>query len=115
MIPVIPKFPRVTGKVGRPRKFPATAYADRGYDNESARLLFSWLGIEAHIARRNTEHGSGLCKVRWVVERTIGWLKGLRRMRVRYDRLIEIQEAWNSLAASVICYRILTHDIPLVA
>jgi hypothetical protein len=31
-------------------------------------------------------------------------------MRVRYDRLKIVQEAWNSLAASVICYRILKHD-----
>jgi hypothetical protein len=36
-------------------------------------------------------------------------------MRVRYDRLAVIQEAWNSLAASVICFRILTHDIALAA
>ena len=44
---------------------------------------------------------------RWVVERTISWLKGLRRMRVRYDRLGVIQDAWTSLAASVICFRLL--------
>ena len=49
-------------------------------------------------------------KVRWVVERTIGWLKGLRRMRVRYDRLGVIIDAWTTLAASVICFRILHHD-----
>jgi hypothetical protein len=40
------------------------------------------------------------------VERTIGWLKGLRRLRVRYDRLKVIQDAWNTLAAAVICYQI---------
>src|SRR5947209_1909987 len=56
-----------------------------------------------------TPHGSGLGKVRWVVERTISWLKGLRRMRVRYDRLGVIQDAWDTLAACVICFRIL-HD-----
>jgi hypothetical protein len=31
---------------------------------------------------------------------TVSWLKGLRRMRVRYDRLGVIQEAWNTMAAS---------------
>jgi hypothetical protein len=45
-----------------------------------------------------------------VVERTISWLKGLRRMRVRYDRLGVIRDAWTTLAASVICFNILVHD-----
>src|SRR4051812_10101681 len=36
---------------------------------------------------RKTPHGSGPRKVRGVVERTIGWLKGLRRRRARYGRL----------------------------
>jgi hypothetical protein len=30
-------------------------------------------------------------------------------MRIRYDRLGVIQEAWNTLAVSVICFRLL-HD-----
>jgi transposase len=64
-----------------------------------------------HIAKRRTPNGSGLGKVRWVVERTIGWLKGLRRLRVWYDRLGAIIDAWTTLAASVICFRILHHDI----
>lgn len=85
-------------------------YADAGYDSEATRALMRWMGIEPHIRYRNGEHGSGLGKVRWVVERTISWLKGLRRMRVRYDLLRVIQEAWNTLAASVICFNILVHD-----
>ena len=45
-----------------------------------------------------------------MVERTISWLKGLRRLRVRYDRLGVIIDAWTTLAASVFCCRILNHD-----
>jgi len=45
-----------------------------------------------------------------VVERTISWLKGLRRLQVRYDRLGVIVDPWTTLAASVICFRILHHD-----
>src|SRR6478736_7000350 len=103
IIPIVVDFPKVGGKPGRPKELPDELYADRGYDSNGTRGLLAWLGIEPHIARRRTEHGSGLGKVRWVVERTISWLKGLRRMRIRYDRLIAIQEAWNTLAASVIC------------
>ncbi len=102
-------FPRVGGKPGRPKELPDVLYADRGYDSDSTRLLLRWLGIEPQIAKRRTEHGSGLGKVRWVVERTISWVKGLRRMRVRYDRLGVIRDAFTTLAASVVCFRIL-HD-----
>jgi hypothetical protein len=36
--------------------------------------------------------------------------EGLRRMRVRYDRLAVIRDAWTTLAACVICFRILVND-----
>jgi transposase len=111
IIPLVLAFPRVNGTPGRPKELPDDLYADRGYDSEGTRELLRWLGIEPHIARRRTPHGSGLGEVRWVVERTIGWIKGLRRMRVRYDRLGVIRDAWTTLAASVICFRILYHDV----
>ena len=53
------------------------------------------------------EHGSHLGRVRWVVERTISWIKGLRRMRVRYDRSGTSIDAWTSIAAAVVCLHIL--------
>jgi transposase len=110
ILPVILDFPKVGGTPGRPKELPDEAYADRGYDSEATRSLLRWLGIEPYIARRGTPHGSGLGKVRWVVERTISWLKGLRLLRVRYDRLGVISDAWTTLAASAICFRILHHD-----
>jgi transposase len=110
IMPVIIDFPQVTGKPGRPKELPDAAYADRGYDREATRWLLAWLGIEPHIAKKRTPHGSGLGKVRWVVERTISWLKGLRRLRIRYDRLGVIQDAWDTLAACVICFRLLHND-----
>ena len=111
ILPLVGLFPRVGGTPGRPKEGPEELYADRGYDSEATRGLLRWLGIEPHIAKRRTPPGSGLGKVRWVVERTIGWLKGLRRMRVRYDRLGVMIDAFTTLAASVICFRILHHDV----
>lgn len=104
--PIMYEFPRLKGKPGRPKEHPDAAFADRGYDSESNRQLLRWLGIEPFIAKRRTKHESGLGHIRWVVERTIAWLKGLRRMRVRWDRLEVIQDAWNKLAMSVICFRL---------
>lgn len=111
IIPIVLEFPHVGGKVGRPKQRPDELYADAGFDSEATRGLLRWLGIEPKINKRRSGHGSGLGKVRWVVERTISWLKGLRRMRIRYDRLHVIQEAWNTLAASVICFRIWHNDL----
>ena len=44
------------------------------------------VGTEPYIAKRNTEHGSGLGVRRWVVERTLSWLHQFRRLRIRYER-----------------------------
>jgi transposase len=110
IIPLVLDYPKVKGKPGRPKELPDERYADRGYDSEATRWLLSWLGIEPHLGKRNLPHGSGLGKTRWVVERTIRWLKGLRRMRIRYDRLAIIQDAWDTLAACAICFRLLHDD-----
>ncbi len=67
-------------------------------------------GIAPAIAHRNTEHGSGLGKRRWVVERTLSWLHQFRRLRVRYDRRADIHEAFLTLACAIICWRQLKHN-----
>ena len=61
--------------------------------------------LRAAPARRNTQHGSGLGKLRWVVERTFAWLHFFRRLRIRWERLPEIHEAFKHLACAVICQR----------
>ena len=110
IIPLVVEYPKITGKPGRPKEAPDELYADRGDDSDTTRWILAWLGIEPHIARRETPQGSGLGKVRWVVERTVSWIKGMRRLRIRYDRLGVIQDAWNTLAACVICFRMLHED-----
>ncbi|HEX6983827.1 MAG TPA: transposase, partial [Planctomycetaceae bacterium] len=56
-------------------------------------------------ARRGADHGSGLGKVRWVVERTISWFHQFRRLGTRRDRDPARQEAFMSLGCSLICLR----------
>ena len=107
IIPLVVNMPSIAGKPGHPLEKPETVQADRAYQDANVDGILTWLGICPLIAKRNTGHGSGLGKTRWVVERTISWLRGFRRLRVRFDRHDFIYHAWNSLAAAIICWRIL--------
>jgi transposase len=104
LLRLIAYLPEVRGKPGRPRARPDALYADRAYDSEPARTILRWLGIKPYLAKRGTAHGSGLGKVRYVVERTISWLHQQRRLRVRYERRSDIHQGFLSLAASLICF-----------
>jgi transposase len=78
--------PPVRGRIGRPRRRPRTLIADRGYDYDEYQRLVWQRGIKPIIARRQTKHGSGLGRHRWVVERTFAWLHNRRRLLIRTDR-----------------------------
>jgi transposase len=107
LLPLIEAIPAVKGKPGRPRRRPERAQGDRAYDSKAHREELRKKGIEPVLAKRNTEHGSGLGVFRWVVERTIAWLHQFRRLRIRYERRPDIHEALMSLACSMICWRLL--------
>src|SRR5204863_1258814 len=105
---VLTTMPPVGGKPGPKRQLPDRLQGDRGYDSGPLRVLLRWLGITPVLGKRHREHGSGLGKFRWFVERTIAWLHGFGRLRRRLDRLTEIQEAFLRLGCSLICLRFLT-------
>lgn len=105
LLPLVDGVPDVKGKVGAPKKRPAELYADRAYDSEPHRNELCQQGITPHLAKRNTEHGSGLGIYRWVSERTLGWLHNFRRLRVRFDRTASIHKAFVKIAESLICFR----------
>jgi transposase len=95
----------VVGKRGRPRQKPDLVLADRGYDHDKYRRLLWARGIKPVIARRRTEHGSGLGKQRWVVERCFAHLHNFQRLRIRYERYPEIHKTFLVLACSILCWR----------
>lgn len=105
LIPLSDAVPPVPGKVGRPRKRPELLTADRGYDHDSYRRKLWQRGVKPEIARRQTEHGSGLGRARWVVERTFAWLHHFKRLLVRYDRRAEIHQAFLALGCCLVCFR----------
>jgi hypothetical protein len=49
--------------------------------------------------------------VRWVVERTISWIKGLRRMHLHFDRSAISIDAWTTIAAAFVCLNILMEAV----
>ncbi|WP_435839304.1 IS5 family transposase [Streptomyces anthocyanicus] len=103
--PLLDEIPAVAGQVGRPRRRPDALLADRGYDHDKYRRLLWQRGIRPVIARRGEPHGTGLGTFRYVVERTIAWLHGFRRLRIRWERRDDIHEAFLGLAVCLITHR----------
>jgi transposase len=111
LVPLVERVPPVRGKAGRPRRRPKRVTADRAYDHDKYRRELRLLRIKPEIARRQTEHGSGLGKARWVVERTFAWLHHFKRLLVRYDRRHEIHEAFLALGCCLVCFRRLQRSL----
>ena len=112
LLPLVDAIAPIRGTRGRPLRKPKVIYADRGYDSESHRERLRDRGIKPVIAKRRTEHGSGLGKFRWVVERTHSWLHNCRRLRIRFDRRADIHEAFLKLACSLVCWNTLKRAEP---
>jgi transposase len=104
LLPLIEAIPPVRGKPGAPRRRPSWVQGDRGYDSQPHRDALQALGIKNLLAKRNTNHGSGLGRTRWVVERTLSWLHQYRRLRVRYERRADIHEAFLTIGCIMICH-----------
>ncbi len=104
-------IPPVRGRPGPPKRRPSRLVADRGYDQDVYRRQIRALGVTPLIARRATEHGSGLGGWRWVVERTFAWLHQYRRLHVRYERTAETHQALLNLACCLICFKRLQHSL----
>lgn len=107
LLALLDAVPPIAGQPGAPKRKPGLIQADRAYDSDPLRELLAERGIDTEIARRYTKHGSGLGKTRWVVERTIAWLHQFRRLRIRFERLAQMHEAFLKLGCALICWRFL--------
>ncbi len=99
-------IPAVPGLSGSPRKRPGTLHADKGYDFARCRRYLKQRAITARIARRGVEKCERLARHRWVVERTHAWFAGFGKLRIRFERRLDIHIALLRLAAAVICFRV---------
>jgi transposase len=106
-VDAIPPKSGPPGKPGRPRFRPEKLHAGKGYDYPAKRRALRRRGIAPRIARKGIESSDRLGHYRWVVERSLAWLLGFRRLGVRYERRAEILEGLLHLACSLICIRFL--------
>jgi transposase len=109
-LPLLDDVAPVRQKRGRPRRKPKALYGGRAYGTPRNRAGLRRRRIEGHLAQPRTPHGSGLGKVRWVVERTLAWVGQARRLKVRYDKSIAVHRAFHVLQLARICCKILQRD-----
>jgi transposase len=102
LLKAIPPIPGIGP--GRPRRKPYALMGDRGYGFKCVIAAVEAMNIASLLAPRWTkEHGSGLGKLRWVVESTLSWFGNFRRIKFCYERDGEHFQAFHDLAAAMIC------------
>ena len=106
MLDAVSPIRRPRGCPGRPRKRPARLHADKGYDFVYCRQALRKRGIKPRIARRGIESSERLGRHRWVAERTLAWLNRYRRLKVRYERLADVHQAFLSLGCALVCWNL---------
>lgn len=106
--PPVRSIPPIRSRRGPRRRRPAKLHGDKGYDYPRLRTFLRSRGIIPRIARRGIESSRRLGRHRWVVERTVSWLSGCRRLHRRYERRADHFASFVAIAAALICYSRLT-------
>jgi transposase len=101
---LLDELPTVRTRAGGRRCRPDKVHADKAYDHRRCRSYLTRRGIKVRIARCGIDSSTRLGRHRWKAERTIAWLAGCRRLRVRYDRSSERFLAFAMLACDRLCY-----------
>jgi transposase len=97
-VPLFESLPVVVGPGGAPRVV-TRLQGDAGYGWAWLVALVALILVTPVLALRGRkQHGSGLGRTRWVVERSLSWLNNYRRLRVCYERTEEHAQALHTLA-----------------
>jgi transposase len=105
VVDAVPAVKGPRGRPGRPRQRPAKLHLDKAYDDQRCRRALWRRGITPRIARRGVESSGKLGRYRYVVERSLAWLVGYRRLQVRYERRADILLGFLYLACALICLK----------
>jgi transposase len=102
---MVESMPPVRMPRGRPRYKPGALVGDRGYGFARTIAAVAAMRIKSLLSPRGKDrpHGSGLGKVRYVIERTLSWVGNYRRLKACYERTGEHWQAFNELACCLVC------------
>jgi transposase len=103
--PLVKAIPAIKSRRGPRRHKPGKLHADKAYDQADLRRWVRDRGIKVRIARKGVESNDKLGRHRWVIERTMAWLTGYRRLTLRYERKATHFLAFLTLGAAITCYK----------
>jgi hypothetical protein len=89
------------GRVAKPGK----VHADKAYDQPDLRRWLRGKRITTRIARKGVESAHRLGRHRWVIQGTMAWMTGYRRLSPRYERYPATYLAFLGLATALTCYK----------
>ncbi|MFF1570601.1 IS5 family transposase [Streptomyces sp. NPDC058293] len=98
-------IPPVAGRPGRPRRRPESVLGDKAYDSKAVRRELRRRRMVPVVWRKGAPNIKGLGKLRYVVEQTFALLHQFKRLSVRWERRLELHDAFVSLGCSLICWR----------
>jgi transposase len=103
--PLVMAIPAIKSRRGPRRRRPDKLHADKAYDQADLRNWVRNQGIRVRIARKGIESNDKLGRHRWVIERTMAWLTGYRRLTLRYERNANHFCAFLTLGATLTCFK----------
>jgi transposase len=103
--PLVRAIPAVRCRRGPRHARPSKLPTDKAHDVTELRGWLRQRAITPRIARPGIESSHKLGTHRWVIERSIAWLFGYRRLTTRYERHAHLFCAFLTLAAVLTCYK----------
>ncbi|GGK62291.1 hypothetical protein GCM10010094_23650 [Streptomyces flaveus] len=95
----------MAGRPGHPRRRPDAVLGDKAYDSKAVRRELRRRRIQPVISRKSAPNIKGLGKLRYVVEQSFALLHQFKRLAVRWERRLELHDAFVLLGCSLICWR----------
>ncbi len=102
--PLVRAVPAVRSRRGPRRRKPAKLHADKAYDSIEIRSCCAGAG-SFPVSPASIESSERLGRYRWVIERTMAWFTGYRRLTIRYERRASHFAAFLTLGAAITCYK----------
>ncbi|MEU3412071.1 transposase [Streptomyces sp. NPDC006658] len=93
------------GAHARSRRRSRALLGDKGYDINPDRRELRRRRILPGISREGAPNIKDLGKLRYVVEQTFSLLHHFKRLAVRWERRLDLHDAFISLACGLICWR----------